>query len=149
MNIHYILRNSRLPKMEYGIFFISNCKFFHRFSTKYSLNNNILNFEKILCAGSSCRRHSLHGFQVRIQLNQWNKVILAQNFYWLFAWDGNELSGIFMAFLLNHQLRMTETDARFWVGKPNLAPNLAYKFDHEFCCTGICTSKHTQNLLFA
>ena len=34
---------------RHGIFFIGTCKSFHRFSTKYSLNNNILNFEKILC----------------------------------------------------------------------------------------------------
>ena len=31
--------------------------FFHQFSTKYSLNNNILNFKKIVCVGSSCRGH--------------------------------------------------------------------------------------------
>ena len=37
--------------------FIGNCKFFHQFSTKYSLSNNIANFQKILCVESSCRRH--------------------------------------------------------------------------------------------
>ena len=35
-------------------FFIGNCKFFHRFSSKYRLNDNTLNFERILC---SCRGH--------------------------------------------------------------------------------------------
>ena len=44
-----------LKDMEY--FFLGNCKFCHRFSTKYSLNNNLLNFQKNLCVGSSCRRH--------------------------------------------------------------------------------------------
>ena len=44
-----------LTDTEY--FFIGNCKFFHRFSTKCSLKYNILNFEKILCVGSSCRGH--------------------------------------------------------------------------------------------
>ena len=38
-----------LINMEY--FFISNCKLFHRFSDKYSLNNNILNFTR----NSVCR----------------------------------------------------------------------------------------------
>ena len=37
--------------------FIGNCNFFHRFSDKYGLNNKILNFKKILCVGSFCRRH--------------------------------------------------------------------------------------------
>ena len=49
----YFLRSAL--DMEY--FFIGNCKFFHRFSTKYSLNNNILNFKKVLCVGCSCRGH--------------------------------------------------------------------------------------------
>ena len=40
-----------------GIFFHGNCNVFHRVSTKYSLNNNILNFKKILCVGFSCRGH--------------------------------------------------------------------------------------------
>ena len=31
---------------RHRIFFIGSCKFFHQFSTKYSLNNNILNFKK-------------------------------------------------------------------------------------------------------
>ena len=38
-------------------FFIGDYNCFHRFSTKYSLNNNIPNFEKILCVGSPCSRH--------------------------------------------------------------------------------------------
>ena len=33
-----------LKETEY--FFIDNCNFFHRFSTKYGFNNNILIFEK-------------------------------------------------------------------------------------------------------
>ena len=38
-------------------FVIGNCRFFHQFSTKYSLNNNIIKFKKILCVGSFCRGH--------------------------------------------------------------------------------------------
>ena len=34
---------------RHGIFFIGNCELFHRFSTKYRLNNSTLNFKKNLC----------------------------------------------------------------------------------------------------
>ena len=47
-----------LIDMEF--FFIGNCKCFHRFSAKYSLNNNVMNFQNILCVGSSCRGHPQH-----------------------------------------------------------------------------------------
>ena len=132
--------------MEY--FFLGNCKCFHRFPTKYSLiNNNILNFEKILCVGSSRRGRPKAFVQDKIfdtiGLLQFNESHLS-----LKAWSpcicNNRRHGVcqhvFKTFHVWHSLDATAVIAGNDVSPDILAFNMltakVSSFDHS--CVSIC-----------